>query len=173
MLISPKDNNFYNFRSELILKLKDEGNETVTNCHQFKMPAADGKMRLTDCADTEQLLRIIQSIPSPKAEPFKRWLAAIGAERIREIADPEIAALRAQDLYRKKGYPIKFLKTSVVLRNCRLAKNPRGERERAEALSRFNRPRRRVRRGRGDFCGGKSHFPEQNRFLAVSAPENP
>ena len=69
------------------------------------MPAADGKMRLTDCADTEQLLRIIQSIPSPKAEPFKRWLAAIGAERIREIADPEIAALRAQELYRKKGYP--------------------------------------------------------------------
>ena len=147
--------------NKLKQRLKDEGNETVTNCHQFKMPAADGKMRLTDCADTEQLLRIIQSIPSPKAEPFKRWLAAIGAERIREIADPEIAALRAQDLYRKKGYPIKFLKTSVVLRNCRLAKNPRGERERAEALSRFNRPRRRVRRGRGDFCGGKSHFPEQ------------
>ena len=143
--------------------------KTVTNCHQFKMPAADGKMRLTDCADTEQLLRIIQSIPSPKAEPFKRWLAAIGAERIREIADPEIAALRAQDLYRKKGYPIKFLKTSVVLRNCRLAKNPRGERERAEALSRFNRPRRRVRRGRGDFCGGKSHFPEQ-KSLPCSFP---
>ena len=91
--------------NKLKQRLKDEGNETVTNCHQFKMPAADGKMRLTDCADTEQLLRIIQSIPSPKAEPFKRWLAAIGAERIREIADPEIAALRAQDLYRKKGYP--------------------------------------------------------------------
>ena len=151
--------------NKLKQRLKDEGNETVTNCHQFKMLAADGKMRLTDCADTEQLLRIIQSIPSPKAEPFKRWLAAIGAERIREIADPEIAALRAQDLYRKKGYPIKFLKTSVVLRNCRLAKNPRGERERAEALSRFNRPRRRVRRGRGDFCGGKSHFPEQKSLL--------
>lgn len=91
--------------NKLKQRLKDEGNETVTNCHQFKMPAADGKMRLTDCADTEQLLRIIQSIPSPKAEPFKRWLAAIGAERIREIADPEIAALRAQELYRKKGYP--------------------------------------------------------------------
>ena len=69
----------------------------------------DGKMRLTDCADTEQLLRIIQSIPSPKAEPFKRWLAAIGAERIREIADPEIAAQRAQDLYRKKGYPDEWI----------------------------------------------------------------
>ena len=86
-------------------RLKAEGNETVTNCHAFKMLAPDGKMRLTDCADTEQLLRIIQSIPSPKAEPFKRWLAAIGAERIREISDPEIAAQRAQELYRKKGYP--------------------------------------------------------------------
>ena len=148
-------------------------NNWGTICTPVQMIAADGKQRKVQAANSEGLLRIIQSIPSPKAEPFKRWLAAIGAERIREIADPEIAALRAQDLYRKKGYPIKFLKTSVVLRNCRLAKNPRGERERAEALSRFNRPRRRVRRGRGDFCGGKSHFPEQNRFLAVSAPENP
>ena len=86
-------------------RLKAEGNETVTNCHAFKMLAPDGKMRLTDCADTEQLLRIIQSIPSPKAEPFKLWLAAIGAERIREISAPEIAAQRAQELYRKKGYP--------------------------------------------------------------------
>lgn len=91
--------------NKLKQRLSEEGNETVTNCHQFKMRAADGKMRLTDCADTEQLLRIIQSIPSPKAEPFKRWLAAIGAERIREISDPEIAAQRAQELYRKKGYP--------------------------------------------------------------------
>ena len=136
-------------------------NNWGTICTPVQMIAADGKQRKVQAANSEGLLRIIQSIPSPKAEPFKRWLAAIGAERIREIADPEIAALRAQDLYRKKGYPIKFLKTSVVLRNCRLAKNPRGERERAEALSRFNRPRRRVRRGRGDFCVGKSHFPEQ------------
>ena len=136
-------------------------NNWGTICTPVQMIAADGKQRKIQAANSEGLLRIIQSIPSPKAEPFKRWLAAIGAERIREIADPEIAALRAQDLYRKKGYPIKFLKTSVVLRNCRLAKNPRGERERAEALSRFNRPRRRVRRGRGDFCAGKSHFPEQ------------
>ena len=151
--------------SDLKRKLRAEGAaELYEKIVQLKVKAADGKYYKTDCADTEQLLRIIQSIPSPKAEPFKRWLAAIGAERIREIADPEIAALRAQDLYRKKGYPIKFLKTSVVLRNCRLAKNPRGERERAEALSRFNRPRRRVRRGRGDFCGGKSHFPEQKSF---------
>lgn len=86
-------------------RMAAEGNETVTNCNAFKLPAADGKMRKIDCADTEQLLRIIQSIPSPKAEPFKRWLAAVGAERIREISDPEIAATRAQELYRKKGYP--------------------------------------------------------------------
>lgn len=95
--------------NKLKQRLAKEGNEPVTNCHQFKMPASDGKMRLTDCADTEQLLRIIQSIPSPKAEPFKRWLAAVGAERIREIADPEIAAQRAQDLYRKKGYPDEWI----------------------------------------------------------------
>lgn len=95
--------------SVLKVRLKEEGNELTTICSQLKMPAADGKMRLTDCADTEQLLRIIQSIPSPKAEPFKRWLAAVGAERIREIADPEIAAQRAQDLYRKKGYPDEWI----------------------------------------------------------------
>ena len=92
-------------------RLKKEGAvELVTNCNQLKMRSPkDGKTYKTDCADTEQLLRIIQSIPSPKAEPFKRWLAAIGAERIREIADPEIAAQRAQDLYRKKGYPDEWI----------------------------------------------------------------
>ena len=92
--------------SDLKRKLLAEGaNQTYEKIVRLKMLASDGRMRLTDCADTEQLLRIIQSIPSPKAEPFKRWLAAVGAERIREIADPEIAAQRAQDLYRKKGYP--------------------------------------------------------------------
>lgn len=92
-------------------RLKKEGAvELVTNCNQLKMHSPkDGKTYKTDCADTEQLLRIIQSIPSPKAEPFKRWLASIGAERIREIADPEIAAQRAQDLYRKKGYPDEWI----------------------------------------------------------------
>ena len=71
-------------------RLKAEGNETVTNCHALKMIAADGKMRITDVADTEQLFRLIQSIPSPKAEPFKQWLAQVGRERIEEIDDPEI-----------------------------------------------------------------------------------
>ena len=85
-------------------RLKDEGNETVTNCNSLKMTAADGKKRLTDVANTEQLLRIIQSIPSPKAEPFKIWLASIGKDRIDEMSDPEQAIDRALYYYKKKGY---------------------------------------------------------------------
>ena len=85
-------------------RLKDEGNETVTNCNALKMTAADGKKRMTDVADTEQLLRIIQSIPSPKAEPFKMWLAAVGRERIDETIDPELTIDRALTVYLKKGY---------------------------------------------------------------------
>lgn len=85
-------------------RLKAEGNETVTNCHGLKMTASDGKKRLTDVADTEQLLRIIQSIPSPKAEPFKLWLARVGRERIEETIDPELTIERALETYLKKGY---------------------------------------------------------------------
>ena len=85
-------------------RLKDEGNETVTACNQLKMTASDGKKRLTDVADTEQLLRIIQSIPSPKAEPFKLWLAQVGRERIEESIDPELTIDRALETYLKKGY---------------------------------------------------------------------
>ena len=85
-------------------RLKDEGNETVTSCNQLKMTASDGKKRLTDVADTEQLLRIIQSIPSPKAEPFKLWLAHVGRERIEETIDPELTIERALETYLKKGY---------------------------------------------------------------------
>ena len=85
-------------------RMKDEGNETVTNCNALKMTAADGKKRLTDVANTEQLLRIIQSVPSPKAEPFKLWLAKVGNERIDETIDPELAIDRALDTYLKKGY---------------------------------------------------------------------
>ena len=91
--------------SVLKKRMKEEGaNELLTNCKQMKMTASDGKKRLTDVADTEQLLRIIQSIPSPKAEPFKMWLAEVGNDRINEIADPEKAIQRAYDTYRKKGY---------------------------------------------------------------------
>lgn len=85
-------------------RLKAEGNETVTNCNALKMEAPDGKQRLTDVADTEQLLRLIQSIPSPKAEPFKQWLAKTGYERIEEIQDPEKSIDRAMENYLKLGY---------------------------------------------------------------------
>ena len=85
-------------------RLKVEGNETVTNSHQLKMMATDGKMRLTDVADTEQLFRLIQSIPSPKAEPFKLWIAKVARERIDEIEDPELGIDRLMETYLKKGY---------------------------------------------------------------------
>lgn len=85
-------------------RLKKEGNETVTDCHGLKMTAADGKQRMTDVADTEQLLRLIQSIPSPKAEPFKLWLAKVGYERLEEIENPELAAKRMRAIYEQKGY---------------------------------------------------------------------
>ncbi len=85
-------------------RLIEEGNETVTNCHALKMKAADGKMRLTDVADTEQIFRLVQSIPSPKAEPFKIWLAKVASERIDEIEDPEIGIDRLMETYLRKGY---------------------------------------------------------------------
>ena len=90
--------------SVLKTRLKAEGSQLATNCSQLKMKAEDGKMRLTDVADTEELLRLIQSIPSPKAEPFKMWLAKVGSERIDETADPELAIERALETYLKKGY---------------------------------------------------------------------
>jgi DNA-damage-inducible protein D len=80
-----------------------EGNETVTNCNALKMEATDGKMRMTDVADTQQLLRLIQSIPSPKAEPFKQWLAKVGYERMQEIQDPEMSLDRARENWQKLG----------------------------------------------------------------------
>lgn len=85
-------------------RLKAEGNETVTNCHGLKMQAADGKMRMTDVADTEQLFRLIQSIPSPKAEPFKLWMAQVASERLDEIQDPELTIDRAMEQYLRLGY---------------------------------------------------------------------
>ena len=85
--------------NKLKQRLKEEGNETVTNCHQLKLLALDGKMRLTDVADTEQILRLIQSIPSKKAEPFKMWLAKVGNERIDETIDPELSIDRAIQKY--------------------------------------------------------------------------
>ncbi|MDR2843016.1 MAG: hypothetical protein LBV57_00015 [Candidatus Symbiothrix sp.] len=85
-------------------RLKEEGNETVTNCHGLKMQASDGKMRLTDVADVEQLFRLIQSIPSPKAEPFKLWLSQLARERLEEMDDPELGIDRLMEYYHRKGY---------------------------------------------------------------------
>jgi hypothetical protein len=85
-------------------RLKAEGNETVTNCHAFKMQAADGKKRLTDCATTEQLFRLIQSIPSPKAEPFKQWMAQVAGERLDQMQDPELSIEQAMTDYKRLGY---------------------------------------------------------------------
>ena len=85
-------------------RLIEEGNETVTNCHALKMRAADGKMRLTDVADVEQLFRIIQSIPSPKAEPFKQWMAMVASQRLDQMQDPELSIEQAMADYKRLGY---------------------------------------------------------------------
>ena len=99
---SPNPNNYWKVLKK---RLKDEGNESVTNCNRLKLKSPkDGKRYLTDVADTEQLLRIIQSIPSPKAEPFKMWLAQVGRERIEETIDPELTIERALETYHRKGY---------------------------------------------------------------------
>jgi len=90
-----------------------EGNETVTNCNALKMQAVDGKMRLTDVADVAQLLRLIQSVPSPKAEPFKLWLAKVGNERLEEIENPELAQARMRQIYKAKGYSDEWIEKRV------------------------------------------------------------
>ncbi len=90
--------------NKLKQRLKEEGNETVTNCHQFKLQAADGKMRLTDVADTEQLFRLIQSIPSPKAEPFKIWMSQVASNRLEQMQDPELSIEQAMVDYKRLGY---------------------------------------------------------------------
>ena len=102
VLVESKDPTSY--WRKLKQRLKEEGNESVTNCHALKMTAQDGKKRFTDVANTEQLLRLIQSIPSKKAEPFKMWLAQVGRERIEEVIDPELTIERALETYAKKGY---------------------------------------------------------------------
>ena len=91
-----------------------KGNETVTNCVTFKLKAKDGKMRNTDMLDTQNILRLIESIPSPKAEPFKMWLAGLGNERINEVFDPELAINRAVNYYRNKGYSDEWIKKRLT-----------------------------------------------------------
>ena len=90
--------------NKLAQRLREEGSELVTFCHQLKLPALDGKLYKTDCANTEGIFRIVQSIPSSKAEPFKRWLAKVGYERVQEIENPELATKRTRMLYKLKGY---------------------------------------------------------------------
>jgi prophage antirepressor-like protein len=94
-------------------KLKERENQLLTNCQKFKFLAPDGKMRSTDCANTEGVLRIIQSVPSPKAEPFKLWMAALGKQSLVETADPELSIERLRELYRTKGYSDKWIETRL------------------------------------------------------------
>ncbi|MFA7717784.1 MAG: BRO family protein [Candidatus Absconditabacterales bacterium] len=94
-------------------RLKAEGSEVVTKCNQLKMVAPDGKYYMTDCADTETLFRIVQSVPSPKAEPFKQWLAKVGYERVQEIENPELAQERMKLIYEKKGYPKEWIERRI------------------------------------------------------------
>ena len=101
ILSQSKDPNAY--WRKLKQRLSEEGNESVTNCHGLKLPAKDGKNRLTDCANRETIFRIIQSVPSPNAEPFKLWFARLAEERIKETIDPELAIERARQTYLKKG----------------------------------------------------------------------
>lgn len=99
--------------NKLKQRLKAEGNETVTNCHQLKLQAADGKMRMTDVATSEQLFRIIQSIPSPKAEPFKQWMAEVAATRIDQLQDPELSIEQAVADYRRLGYSEEWINSRI------------------------------------------------------------
>ncbi len=100
--------------NKLKQRLKEEGNETVTNCHQLKLRAEDGKQRLTDVADAEQLLRLIQSIPSPKAEPFKLWLAKVGYERIQDMSDPALSVDRAREFWKSAGRSEKWIQQRMM-----------------------------------------------------------
>ncbi len=106
-------NNGKNYWKVLKNRLKKEGSQLVTNCNQLKMMSADGKYYKTDVADTKQILRLIQSIPSKKAEPFKMWLAQVGSQRLDEIADPELTIDRAIETYKKKGYSDKWINQRI------------------------------------------------------------
>jgi len=99
--------------NKLSQRLRDEGSEVVTNCHRLKLPAEDGKLRETDCANVKSIFRVIQSIPSPKAEPFKQWLAQVGYERVQEIENPELAQKRMRDIYKAKGYSDDWIEKRV------------------------------------------------------------
>ena len=105
----PDEEHARNYWKVLKHRLKKEGNETVTNCNQLKLLAADGKMRLTDVADMEQMFRLIESIPSKKAEPFKQWMAEVAARRVDQMQDPELNFEQAYADYRRLGYSDKWI----------------------------------------------------------------
>jgi hypothetical protein len=107
-----------NYWKVLKSRLKSEGSEVVTKCNQLKMQASDGKYYLTDAADTETMFRVIQSIPSPNAEPFKLWLARVGYERLEETADPELAIDRALKTYLQKGYSSEWINQRLIPKLC-------------------------------------------------------
>jgi len=107
---SPNPNNYWKVMKHRLIK---EGSELVTKCNQLKMQSADGKFYKTDVSDTEQLLRLIQSIPSPKAEPFKLWLARVGYDRVKEIENPELAQKRMKELFKSKGYSEEWIEKRV------------------------------------------------------------
>ncbi len=134
-------------------RLLAEGHQTVTNCNALKMTAANGRQRLTDVADTEQLLRLIQSIPSPKAEPFKRWLASVGYQRLEEIENPELAAKRMRAIYEQKGYSEEWIKKrlrGIAVRDELTDEwKQRGVKEHKEFAERTNKIRR-LASGLGD-----------------------
>jgi DNA-damage-inducible protein D len=107
---SPTPRNYWKVLKHRLLK---EGNQTVTNCNQLKMVAEDGRLRETDVGNTEQLLRLVQSIPSPKAEPFKLWLAQVGYQRMEEIENPELAQQRIREIYKAKGYSDEWIEKRI------------------------------------------------------------
>jgi hypothetical protein len=110
----PSSDRARNYWKVLKSRLLKEGNETVTNCNQLKLQAEDGKMRLTDVGDVEQIFRLVQSIPSPKAEPFKQWLAKVGYERLQEIQDPEMSLDRARENWQKLGRSEKWIQQRMT-----------------------------------------------------------
>ena len=115
VLIQPSDfQTARKYWNKLKERLKEEGSQTVTNCHQLKMIAVDGKMRLTDAADPETLLRLVQSVPSPKAEPIKLWLAKVGYERMQEMADPARSLDRARDTWKQHGRSEKWIQQRMM-----------------------------------------------------------
>ena len=155
-------------------RLLEEGNETVTNCNALKMQAADGKMRITDVVDTEQLLRLIQSIPSPKAEPFKQWLAKVGYERIEETQDPEKSIDRAMENYMKLGYSKENLRDNMT--NLELVLNMLAEATTTE-ISKEKKPatldeNREVARQGGTVAGNTRKEIESKTGKKIVSPQN-